>query len=269
MTDVQNQPDGRGIKIQQTGVTRVHLPFFISDGEKVQQVAAQIRFTVSLAENLRGTHMSRLAEILTEWTSRPIKVPDVEKILLDALEKLSTDFAAISIAFKYFIEKFSPVSSKSSFNSVDCEFIGELKLGERMNFTLNLNVPFTSLCPCSKEISEFGAHNQRSVCRAKLHFKDFNNVSIEKFVRLIELQGSAEIFPLLKREDEKFVTEAAYKNPKFVEDILRDVVIALRHEENLSAFAVECENFESIHNHNAFASHEESLISAKSFLLPR
>ena len=259
MTDVQNQTDLRGIKIKRTGVTKVLLPFFIADGENIQQVAAQIQFTVSLAENLRGTHMSRLTEILTDWTQQPLEIPDVEKILLDALEKLSTDFAAINIAFKFFIEKFSPVSEKISLSAVDCRFIGELTRGERMKFTLGLNVPFTSLCPCSKEISDFGAHNQRSVCRVKLTFKDFENISIENLVRLIEAQGSAEIFPLLKREDEKFVTEAAWQNPKFVEDILRDVVIALRGVKNLSAFAVECENFESIHNHNAFARHEEIL----------
>ena len=259
MTDVQNQPDFRGIKIQRTGVTKVYLPILISDGGKIQQVTAQIRFTVSLAEDLRGTHMSRLTEILTDWTTRPIKIPDVEEILADALEKLSTDFAAITIAFKFFLEKFSPVSGKISLSPVDCELIGELQRGKRMNFTLRLIVPFTSLCPCSKEISEFGAHNQRSVCRVKLTFRDFENVSIAKFVRLIEAQGSAEIFPLLKREDEKFVTEAAYQNPKFVEDILRDVVTALRSVDNLRAFAVECENFESIHNHNAFAAHEEIL----------
>lgn len=257
MTDVQNQPDERGIKIQRTGVTKVHLPFLIADGGKVQSVTAQIRFTVALTDNLRGTHMSRLTEILNDWTRRPIAIPDVEKILLDALEKLSTDFAAITIAFKFFVEKFSPVSQKNSLSPVDCQFIGELSSGSRMKFVLGLAVPFTSLCPCSKEISDFGAHNQRSICRAKLTLKNFEDVSIEKFVRLIEAQGSAEIFPLLKREDEKFVTEAAYQNPKFVEDILRDVVIALRGVENLSGFAVECENFESIHNHNAFAAHEE------------
>ena len=259
MTDVQNQPDMRGIKIKRTGVTRVHLPFLISDGEKIQPVTAQIQFTVALADNLRGTHMSRLVEILTDWTQRPIAIQDVEKILLDALEKLSTDFAAITIAFKFFMEKLSPVSSKASLSAVDCEFIGELNRGGRMKFTLGLVVPFTSLCPCSKEIAEFGAHNQRSICRVKLTFKDFDDVSITELVKLIETQGSAEIFPLLKRDDEKFITEAAYQNPKFVEDILRDVVIALRGVKNLSAFAVECENFESIHNHNAFAAHEEIL----------
>ena len=261
MTDVQNQPDKRGIKIIRTGITGVHLPFFISDGDNTQQVTAKIRFTVTLAENLRGTHMSRFAEILTDWTQRPIKISDVEKILLDALEKLSTDFAAITFAFKFFVKKFSPVSKKSSFSAVDCEFNGELKRGEGMKFILGLTVPFMSLCPCSKEISDFGAHNQRSVCRVKLTFKDVDDISIEKLVRLIEAQGSSEIFPLLKREDEKFVTESSYQNPKFVEDILRDVVVALRRVENLAAFTVECENFESIHNHNAFAAHEEIILA--------
>lgn len=260
MIDVQNRPDGRGIKIRRTGVTKVLLPFFIADAGNVQQVAAQIRFTVALPADLRGTHMSRLVEVLTDWSERPIKISDVEKILLDALDKLSTDFAAITIAFKFFVKKFSPVSSKPSLGSVDCEFDGELTRNSRMKFTLGLSVPFTSLCPCSREISDFGAHNQRSICRVKLTFADvdkLDDVSIENLIRLIEAQGSAEIFPLLKREDEKFVTEAAYRNPKFVEDILRDVVIALRRVENLSAFAVECENFESIHAHNAFAAHEE------------
>ena len=262
MTDVQNRHDGRGIKIFRTGVTGVHLPFLIADGENLQQVVAQIRFTVALADNLRGTHMSRLMEILTDWTGTPIQIPDVEKILLDALEKLSTDFSAITLVFKFFTEKLSPVSQKSSLSAVDCLWSGELKRAQRMKFTLGLTVPFTSLCPCSKEISDFGAHNQRSLCRIRLDFADadkLSDVSIEKFVRLIEAQGSAEIFPLLKREDEKFVTEAAYQNPKFVEDILRDTVLTLRRVENLSAFAVECENFESIHAHNAFAAHEEIL----------
>ena len=260
MTDVQNRHDGRGIKIFRTGVTGVQLPFLISDGDKIQSVVAKIRFTVALADNLRGTHMSRLMEILTDWTQTPLKMSDTEKILLDALKILSTDFAAITLAFKFFTEKFSPVSQKSSLSAVDCIWSAELERSERMKFTLGLTVPFTSLCPCSKEISDFGAHNQRSLCKVRLTFADtdkLSDVSIEKFVRLIEAQGSAEIFPLLKREDEKFVTEAAYQNPKFVEDILRDTVLTLRRVKNLASFAVECENFESIHAHNAFAAHEE------------
>ena len=264
LIDVQNQLDERGITIQRTGITNFQLPFLISDGKNVQQVVARVRFTVSLAKNLRGTHMSRLIEILTDYTRVPMKIFDLKRILLDAQELLSTDFAAITLAFKFFVEKSSPVSKKSAPSPVDCEFVAELQRGGRMKFSLGLTVPFTSLCPCSKEISAFGAHNQRSLCKVRLDFADetkLDDVSIEKFVRLIEMQGSAEIFPLLKREDEKFVTETAYQNPKFVEDILRDVVLTLRQVKNLSAFAVECENFESIHSHNAFAAHEEVLTS--------
>ena len=262
MIDVQNQEDKRNIKIQQTGVTGVYLPLFISDAEKVQQVLAKIRFTVSLSEKIRGTHMSRLMEILQENISAPLTVVEVKKILQDALEKLETDFSAIKFEFKFFVEKFSPVSKKKSLLDIDAKICGELFKNSKLNLNLSLSVPFTSLCPCSKEISDFGAHNQRSICRVKLNFADAEKLSdfgIEKVVNLIESQGSSKIYPLLKREDGKFVTEAAYQNPKFVEDILRDVVLALRSLKNLSGFEVECENFESIHSHNAFASHTEIL----------
>ena len=253
MIDVQNQTDSRGIKIQQTGVTGVYLPFSILIGGKIQQVLAKVRFTVSLSEKVRGTHMSRLVEILTDFSAMPLKFSDVEKILREAVEKLETDFAAIKMAFKFFVKRSAPVSEKVSLLDIDCEFAAD----SNKNFSLNLAVPFTSLCPCSKEISDFGAHNQRSICRVKLDFIDIENLDVEKIVRLIENQGSSKIYPLLKREDEKFVTEAAYKNPKFVEDILRDVVLAIRQLKNISAFEIECENFESIHNHNAFAFHKE------------
>lgn len=266
MTDVQNQADTRGIKIQRTGVTKVHLPLLISDGGKIYHVTAQIKFTASLAENLRGTHMSRFMEILTDWTQTPIKISDVEKILADAQEKLDADFSAIQIDFKIFVEQFAPVSEKKSFLDVDCTFDAELYKNSPMKFILGLTVPFTSLCPCSREISDFGAHNQRSICHVKLEFADVDkaeNFGIEKICRLIETQGSSKLFPILKREDEKFVTEYAYQNPKFVEDILRDVVIILRGVENVVAFEVECENFESIHNHNSYAFHREERTDLK------
>ena len=257
MVDVQNEKDSRGIKIQRTGVTRVHLPFLILSGGEIQQVLAEIRFTVSLSEKIRGTHMSRLMEILTEWSAVPVGISDLEKILADAIEKLGTDFAAIRLAFKYFVRRTAPVTGRASLLDVDCEFAGELSRGGRMNFALGLAVPFTSLCPCSKEISDYGAHNQRSICRVKINFDSAENCDLEKIISLIEAQGSSKVFPVLKREDEKFVTESAYENPKFVEDILRDVVLAVRSLDNVAGFAVECENFESIHNHNAFASHVE------------
>ncbi len=253
MVDVQNQKDLRGIKIQRTGVTNVHLPFFILN----QRVLATIRFTVALDAKIRGTHMSRLMEILTDWSAVPMEIPDVEKILSEAIEKLGTDFAALKMAFKFFVQRTAPVSGRVSFLDIDCEFAAELSRGGKINFTLGLAIPFTSLCPCSKEISEFGAHNQRSICRVKINFASLENIDIEKIISLIEAQGSSQIYPILKREDEKFVTEHAYQNPKFVEDILRDVVLAIRQIENVAGFEVECENFESIHNHNAFAAHVE------------
>lgn len=256
MVDVQNQTDSRGIKIQRTGVSKVYLPLAISDGGKVQQVVAQIQFTASLNANTRGTHMSRFMEILTDFITTPIKILGIEKILTEAQEKLNADFSAIKIKFKYFIEQSAPVTEKKSLLDIDCILEGELNKNSRMKFNLGLEIPFTSLCPCSREISSFGAHNQRSICRVKLEIADIDaadNFGIEKIFRLIEAQGSSKIFPILKREDEKFVTEYAYQNPKFVEDILRDVVITLREIENISSFEVECENFESIHNHNAYA----------------
>ena len=143
---------------------------------------------------------------------------------------------------------------------VDCSFTGRKRRGEPLVFILGVAVPFTSLCPCSKEISAYGAHNQRSVSRVRLRYQPgFECIYIEDLASLLAEQGSAQVYPLLKREDEKHVTEQAYENPKFVEDILRDSVLALRGLKGLAWFSLECENYESIHNHNAFASHEETL----------
>ena len=253
MIDVQNQADNRNIKIRQTGIAGVYLPMIIFN----QNVLAKIKFTVALSEKVRGTHMSRLSEILTDHANKPTEIFDLKKILSDAIDKLETDFAAIEIAFKFFVNKIAPVSARESLLDVDCKFIAELAKNTEMKFILALKIPFTSLCPCSKEISDFGAHNQRSICKVRLEFKNISDIKIFDIIDLIENQGSAKIYPVLKREDEKFVTEAAYQNPKFVEDILRDVVIALRGDKNISAFEIECENFESIHNHSAFAYHKE------------
>lgn len=256
MIDIQNQEDTRKIKIQQTGVSGVYLPILIADCGAIQQVLAKIKFTVSLSEKVRGTHMSRLMEILHENIYTPITVAELKKILIDATEKLETDFSALEMQFKFFMQKFSPISKKKSLLDLDCEICSEFSKKGRLNLSLTLAVPFTSLCPCSKEISDFGAHNQRSICRVTLDFsepEELSDFGIAKIVQLIEEQSSSEIYSILKREDEKFVTESAYKNAKFVEDILRDVIIALRDVENLYSFEVECENFESIHNHNAFA----------------
>ena len=261
MEDVQSQRDVRGIAIQRVGVSDAHLPVLIkTKGGGFQQVLARIRFTVALPMEYKGTHMSRFLEILMPWSEKPLAEAEMEAMLTEALSRMEAQSAEVELRFKYFIEKRAPVSGRVSVLDLDCAFRGRKKAGEPMEFTLAVDVPFTSLCPCSKEISRYGAHNQRSVCRVAVRFHEGTPcILIEDLAALVEAQGSAPVYPLLKREDEKYVTERAYENPKFVEDILRDTVIALRSLEGIAYFFVECENYESIHNHNAFAAHEETV----------
>ena len=270
MEDIQSSTDQRGIAIQKVGINEVHLPLLIKmkDGG-FQQVLACIRFTVSLPEHYKGTHMSRFLEILYPWSRKPVAEHEMEVILEEAMSHLAAPSADLAIRFKYFIDREAPVTRQYSCLDLDCCFSGTKKRGDPMVFTLRVEVPVTSLCPCSKAISAYGAHNQRGTVRVKLLYSDF--FWIEDIIlgieacasgalysaALLEAQGSCPVYPLLKREDEKYVTERAYENPKFVEDILRDSVLALRRLPGLQWFALECENFESIHNHNAFASHEE------------
>lgn len=262
MKDVQNLTDHRGIAIQRVGVSSVHLPFLIrTKAGGFQSVLAQIRLAVSLPEEFKGTHMSRFIEILTEWSQKPITMHEMHSILQDTLAKLHAQSAEMTIQFKYFIEKKAPVSKMASMLDYDCSFSGKLTHDGAMRFVLGLAVPFTSLCPCSKEISRYGAHNQRGLMKVKLRQKH-GFVWIEDLAALMEEQGSSEVYSLLKREDEKYVTEKAYENPKFVEDILRDLVLALRKLPHIEWFEVECENYESIHNHSAYASHVETVTSS-------
>lgn len=261
MQDVQKRRDTRGIDIQRVGVKDVHLPFLIKTKEGgFQQVLARVRFTVALPKEYKGTHMSRFMEILMPWSKKPLAEAEMEAMLKEALVRLEAQAAEVELSFKYFIEKKAPVSGRVSLLDLDAAFIGRMERGEAMRFRLALHVPFTSLCPCSKEISRYGAHNQRSEARVLVEFKPGEEcIYIEDLAALLEAQGSSPIYPLLKREDEKHVTERAYENPKFVEDILRDMVLALRGLKGLRYFTAECENYESIHNHNAYASHEEWL----------
>lgn len=260
MQDVQSRIDKRGIAIQRVGVSDVCLPLCIKSGTSIQHVTAKIKFTVDLPMEYKGTHMSRFQEILTGWLARPIGQAEIASILDEALEKLSCRSAHISMEYKYFIEKTAPVSRKKALMDIDCKISAARTRDGGMPFTLALKVPVTSLCPCSKEISAYGAHNQRSIVSVKLNYDGMKTEqNIEQVVSIIEAQASSPLYPLLKRQDEKYVTEKAYENPKFVEDILRDCVLALRHLDGLNYFSVECRNFESIHNHNAYASHVEYL----------
>lgn len=258
MRDVQNAVDERGIAIQKVGVSDVHLPFLIKTKEgSFQSVLAKIKLTVELPKEYKGTHMSRFIEILSEWSQKPIAEPEMEAILQDTVTRLSATRAHLEISFKYFVEKTAPVSGLKSMLDYDCLFSGDFTNEGVFAFSLGLTVPFTSLCPCSKEISAYGAHNQRGLMKVKLKQANGKFVWIEDLAALMEAQGSCPVYPLLKREDEKYVTEKAYENPKFVEDVLRDLVLALRELECVEWFEVECENYESIHNHSAYAGHVE------------
>lgn len=261
LQDVQNRVDKRGIAIQRVGISDVYLPLQIKQEQHSQPIMARLKFTVDLPMEYKGTHMSRFQEILTDWQTRPIGQNEIGNILDEAIAKLRSNSAHISMSFKYFIKKTAPISGKKSLLDLDCKISAVKTVNKNsMPYTLAIKIPVTSLCPCSKEISAYGAHNQRSIISVKINYDGKKTaLTISDIVALIEEQASCPLYPLLKREDEKYVTEKAYENPKFVEDILRDCVLALRTVEDVNFFSIECENFESIHNHNAYASHVEYL----------
>jgi len=258
LKDTQNLQDTRGVDIQKVGIKHLELPLTIQrKNESNQVVNAKTRVNVSLPKHYKGTHMSRFIEVLSSWKNKNLLGIDIKGCLALIIKKLSAQSGELEFRFKYFIDKKSPVTRMSSPMSYDCSFEGILsnpnKANEDYKFILGVKVPVTTLCPCSKEISDCGAHNQRAIISVKVSYSEENQIWIEDLVKMIEKCGSSEIYPLLKRPDEKFVTEKAYANPKFVEDILRDVVIKLRENEVINWFEVECEAFESIHNHSAWA----------------
>lgn len=262
LKDIQNLKDTREVDIQKVGIKHLELPLIIQrKNESNQVVNAKARVNVSLPRHYKGTHMSRFVEVLSEWKHKNLLGVDIKGCLASIIKKLNAHSGELEFKFKYFIDKKSPVTKLYSPMSYHCSFEGSMsnpgKENEEYKFTLGVKVPVTTLCPCSKEISEFGAHNQRAVVSVKVSYDEKNHIWIEDLVKIIEKCGSCEIYPLLKRTDEKFVTEKAYKNPKFVEDILRDVVLALREDKLIDSFEVECEAFESIHNHSAWAYQSE------------
>lgn len=258
LKDTQNLKDERGVDIQKVGIKHLELPLIIQrKNDSNQVVSAKASVNVSLPRHYKGTHMSRFIEVLSEWKNKNLLGVDIKGCLSTIIKKLNAQSGELEFKFKYFIDKKSPVTKLSSPMSYDCSFEGVLsnsgKPDEDYKFTLGVKVPLTTLCPCSKEISDYGAHNQRAVISVKVSYAQENHIWIEDLVKIIEKCGSCEIYPLLKRIDEKYVTQKAYENPKFVEDILRDVVLKLRENEIITSFEVECEAFESIHNHSAWA----------------
>lgn len=262
LKDTQNLKDNRGVDIQKVGINHLELPLVIQrKNESNQVVNAKARVTVSLPRHYKGTHMSRFVEVLREWENKNLLGMDIKGCLATIIKKLNAQSGELKFKFKYFIDKKSPVSKLSFPMGYDCSFQGNLanygKENEEYKFILGVKVPLTTLCPCSKEISEYGAHNQRAIVNVKISYDETQHIWIEDLIKEIESCGSCEIYPLLKRVDEKYVTEKAYKNPKFVEDILRDVVLKLRDNKTINSFEVECEAYESIHNHSAWAYQKE------------
>ena len=248
--DVQNMADTRHLAINKVGIKSIRHPVQVKDKNVgVQHTVATFNMYVHLPHNFKGTHMSRFVEILNQH-GREISVESFESILREMIEKLEAKSGHIEMSFPYFINKTAPISGVQSLLDYDVTFIGEINNGQ-YRFTMKVVVPVTSLCPCSKKISERGAHNQRS--HVTITVRTSRSVWIEEVVRYAEEQASSELYGLLKRPDEKFVTERAYDNPKFVEDMVRDVAAALNRDERIEAYVVESENFESIHNHSAYA----------------
>jgi len=249
MIDIQNQKDNRNQEINKVGVKSIRYPIIVLDkANGLQHTVASINMYVDLPHRFRGTHMSRFVEILNKYRGE-IAIKTFSKILNEMKNKLNAKTAHLEVEFPYFIEKKAPVSGAKGLMEYVCRFCGSSN--EKEDFYLRVTVPLTTVCPCSKEISDFGAHNQRSIVTVHIRFKRF--IWIEDIIHMIEECASCEVFSILKRPDEKLVTERAYQNPMFVEDVVREVASRLRLDPNITWFTVESENFESIHNHNAYA----------------
>lgn len=262
MKDVQNLADTRGVTIQKVGIKNLDFPLIIQRKDKENiTVSAKVTAGVSLPSHYKGTHMSRFVEVLNEWRNNKLIGVDIQGCVKTIVERLNAKCGYLKFKFQYFINKVSPVTGISAPMCYDCTFEGILENygedDEEYTFYLGVKVPVTTLCPCSKEISEYGAHNQRAIVSVKITYDENEHIWIEDLVSDIEKCASCELYSLLKREDEKFVTEQAYNNPKFVEDILRDVVVTLRNNLIIDRFDVECEALESIHNHSAWAFQSE------------
>ncbi len=253
MPDMQKRPDYRRIPISKVGVKDITYPIVVMDKKhSLQHTVARVNMYVDLPHQFKGTHMSRFVEILDRHRDQIALDDKLEVILREMKSRLGSVSAHLEIQFPYFIDKRAPVSGAKSLMEYTCEFSASMT--ETLDFVLGVRVPLTSLCPCSRELSDYGAHNQRSVMTVRVRYRDL--IWIEDLVELIEQCGSSPLYSLLKREDEKYVTEQAYENPRFVEDMVREAYLRLAAIENITWFSVETENFESIHNHSAYAAVE-------------
>jgi GTP cyclohydrolase IB len=249
LVDIQATHDKRNIPIDKVGVRNVHYPMLLKDCERgIQHTVGDFSLTVDLPHHHKGTHMSRFLEVLGEHENE-ISVESIPQILGKLRERLNAETSHLHVKFEFFRCKKAPVTGKAGMMGYNCEFIASG--GSIEDFVMVVHVPVTTLCPCSKEISARGAHNQRGVVTAKLRFEGF--LWLEEVIDMIEATASCDLYPVLKRPDEKWVTERAYDTPRFVEDMVREVALALDREPRVKQYEIEVENFESIHAHNAYA----------------
>ncbi|NEV60717.1 GTP cyclohydrolase FolE2 [Thiorhodococcus minor] len=250
IADVQGSTDTRRIAIDKVGIKNIRHPVRVRERSGMEQhTVAAFNMYVYLPHDFKGTHMSRFVQILNNH-EREISVPSFKEMLAEMSERLESEAGHIEMRFPFFINKKAPVSGVRSLLDYDVTFVGEIRHGEP-KLEIKVVIPVTSLCPCSKEISSYGAHNQRSHVTVQVRAQAF--IWLEEIIEMVEQEASSELFGLLKRPDEKFVTERAYDNPKFVEDMVRDVARRLNADDRILAYVVEAENFESIHNHSAYA----------------
>jgi len=250
LPDIQAISDARSIAIQRVGVRGVLHPVCVLTRSGQQPTVAQISMYVGLPDSVKGTHMSRFLEVL-QARHEAIDAAGVRELTFAMLERLGADAGFVEMAFPLFLNKRAPVSGVESLLDYRVTLRAEIDQLRGYRYSAQVMVPVTSLCPCSKEISAYGAHNQRSHITIKARVRE--HIWIEELIDVAEQEASSEVYGILKRPDEKFVTERAYDNPKFVEDIVRDVAVRLNREERVRAYVVEAENFESIHNHSAYA----------------
>ncbi len=251
MIDVQNQLDHRNIPIDKVGIKNLRYPITVKDRREGRQATvASINMYVDLPHEYKGTHMSRFVEML-HLLRTEISLKKFSVILEQMKKHLNAASAHIEVTFPYFIEKLAPVSGSPGLMDYTCRIVGSSNSDDEVDLMSEVNVPISSVCPCSKEISDEGAHNQRGEVKLQTRFKKF--IWLEDMIELVEQCASCDVYSVLKRVDEKEVTERGFGNPKFVEDIVRDVAARLQKDDNITWFSVSAENFESIHNHSAYA----------------
>jgi len=262
LPDVQGSPDQRHLAIQRVGIKGVRHPLSVRNaGGQTQHSVGTWNLDVHLPETVKGTHMSRFVALLEE-RSGVLDLAAFRALLGGMTDKLNAEAGRIDVKYPYFITKTAPVSGVQSLLDIEVALAGRIDNGVT-DVSLTVVVPVTSLCPCSKQISEYGAHNQRSHVTIEAGLGVSGEMTVEELVRIAEEEASCEVYGLLKRPDEKYVTERAYDNPKFVEDLIRDVVQRLNDEPRIGRYVVEVENFESIHNHSAYARIERAAPAAK------